>query len=877
MAKVTYQINEKSRYHADLIRQLAEVGRKSMAENPADVVHEFLRTVCAITGAQTTSVYQHEDENCFERVYSYKKEGAVPVSERVILEKTKFPELIENFEQQDFVRIEKPEDWVSGERNAYEQICRCGIKSMIAFKLTFGGNLSGCMILENPDLEASGTFIELIPLIDVFLGNVRQNHNNEALWKCSQEKIGEGKIELERERQFLEVLCRDYTTVYHLDLIHDTLEALKMTKTANAASIQTIQMRKKINYTEHMRFYCNEYVASRNQKEVLRIMDRSNLLKELNRNCRFVYRYESKPNRAGQRYFEVAVIRINEAEFDGNVLMAFRQIDDILTQEQKNHQELEEALERERVSNEVLTALGRIYYSIFRINLDEDIYEEISSQEDLHRLTGKSGCASAELREICQTLVVTEYQERIWQFFDLSTLSERLKEEDTVAAEYLAKDGNWHTARFIVKRRNPDGRVTHVLYVTQLISDTKRREQNWIAIAENANRANEAKSEFVSQIAHDIRTPMNALFGFLELAEAHVTDPEKVKYCLRKIRVAGDFMKELVNDVLDISRMENGKVKIQPELVSLRELISEFPAAMQHAKMGKKLAFYSHFHDIPYDRVMLDPLRVKQIYSNILSNAVKYTPDGGSVTFEVYEDVIPDRRKVRITAVISDTGIGMSEEYMEKMYGKFSRETDTRINKVNGYGLGLSIVHQLVDLMGGTIDARSKVGEGTSFCVRMEVPYAEGQADTIRKEEPFYEDGACAGMHLLVAEDNDLNYEVITELLAMHGITCERAEDGIICIEKFERSEPGVYHAILMDMQMPNMNGVDAARNIRKLNRIDAATIPIIAMTANALREDVRKCMDAGMNEHMAKPVEIKRLLKLLYALCGENRPGKSS
>lgn len=856
----------KSRYHTELIRQLAEVGKASVKEEWFDIVSKFLKTVSKITKAETVSIYQYDGKQGFEEIYRYDSEmGPIVDLNPINLEKNQFSQWIEHFSQQDSVIIGERKNMQKTDLLNYERLCKKTIRSMIAFGLTHNGELSGCMILENPDIDCSDTFIELIPLIDVFLGNVRQNHRNEKARKLEHDLLNENKLELKRERQFLDVLSRDYTTVYHLDLVNSTLEPLKLTNDANANKMPDIRMRKKVDYISYMKIYCKEYITSQNRQEISSVMAPDNLYKILSKNSRFVYRYESIPNRSGHKHFEIQIVRINEKEFDGNALMAFRHIDDIVTQEEARHRELEESLEKEKINNEILSAIGKIYYAIFRINLMTDVYEEISSDQQVHHLTGKSGCASAEMMEICRTFVVPEYQERIQKFFDLNTLGERLKNEETIAAEYLAKDGNWHTARFIVKRRDKKGRVTHVLYVTQLISDTKRREQNWIAIAEDANKANEAKSEFISQIAHDIRTPMNAIFGFLEIAQANISDEAKLQYCLEKMKIAGEFMKELVTDVLDLSRMEHGKLTLHPEEVSIKEMISEFGTALTHSKIEKQLTINTRIHDIIHDTIKVDPLRIKQIYSNILSNAIKYTPDHGSIDFEVYEEELKESMKVRVIAVISDTGIGMSEEYMKEMYGKFTRETDTRINKVNGYGLGLSIVHQLVDLMHGTIGVKSKLGKGSSFTIKLDLPYTEmAEKNKTKNLELKSEDNSCEGMYLLVAEDNDLNYEVISELLKIYKIQCEHAHDGVECIEKFKKADSHTYNAILMDMQMPNMNGVEATKNIRKLNKNGAATIPIIAMTANAFQEDVQKCMDAGMNEYLSKPIDTKKLLAVL-------------
>lgn len=230
--------------------------------------------------------------------------------------------------------------------------------------------------------------------------------------------------------------------------------------------------------------------------------------------------------------------------------------------EQKKQFELEQALAEANLKNEVISALSQIYYTIFLIDLEKDTFKEISGKSGSHRLAGKTGCASYEMNKLCNEFIVPEYKDRLLQFFDISTLAKRLENEETIATEYLTTDNNWHTARFIVRKRNEANTVTDVLYVTQIISASKRREQSWISIAEEANKANVAKTEFISQIAHDIRTPMNAIMGFTDIAATHLTEPDKVKYSLEKIKLSGNFLLELVNEVLDISKIENGQMKI---------------------------------------------------------------------------------------------------------------------------------------------------------------------------------------------------------------------------------------------------------------------------------------------------------------------------
>ena len=536
--------------------------------------------------------------------------------------------------------------------------------------------------------------------------------------------------------------------------------------------------------------------------------------------------------------------------------------------EQQQKRKLQEALDAATLNNEIISAISKIYFSIYRIDLVNDIYEEVSSENELHRLTGHTGKASTQMRELCHSFVAEEYQPQVLQFFDLSTLARRLQHDESLAIEYLAQDGNWHLARFIVKRRNEDGEVTNVLYVTRLISEQKRRERNWISAAREAERANQAKSDFLSRMAHDIRTPLNAIMGFNDIASRAVDNPQKVTESLEHIRTAGAYLQQLVNDILDITAIEGNHLRLLPRPMQLSSVCTMLTDIFTHMAQKKQIQMDFQLHDLDHSDLVADDLRLKQIYANLLSNAIKYTPDGGQVTFELFEQTGDKPETVQLTAVIRDTGIGIRADYLEKMYEKFSREVDTRVNNVRGSGLGLSIVRELVDLMGGNIDVQSEVGKGTTFTVRLQLPYIDqipAPVTTASHTLPCAGDaGSCNGMHLLIAEDNDLNYDVISELLSMHGLTCERAENGKICLERFSSMPAGTYDAILMDMQMPVMDGPEAARAIRALQSPEAKKIPILAITANAFAQDIDKCKAAGMNEHLAKPVNIHQLLATL-------------
>lgn len=675
----------------------------------------------------------------------------------------------------------------------------------------------------------------------------------------------ERQRELEAEREYLDVLTLDFLVVYHVNLDDNTSILIKADQGVSGYDSVKVFLRKLNNYRERMDRYCEKYVVPDLRMDFRRVMDLDNLRRQAKNSSRLVYRYRILQNDHQQQYFEVQMLPMKKEASPGEVLIAFRQIDDLVTEEQRRQIELEEQFERERNQNEVTAALGRHYSAIFQIDLQKDSFQQIVCREQVrHYFPAEEHSASGQFRWLCDEIIAPKYVDRMRRFFDLQTLTQRLRESDFIEEECMVKDGNWHRAQFVVKRRDEQGDAIDVLYSTQVIDEEKHYQEYLLAQVEHANYANEAKTDFISQVSHDIRTPMNAIFGFLDIAQANLDNREKLNYALNKIRVSGGFLKQLTDDVLDITRMESGRMPVRPELTDIGKLLDDVAVTTSNAKFGKKHNFVFDFTGIRHNTVLLDSLRVKQVYSNILSNAIKYTPDDGTISFAVSQQELPEPNKVQLVAYISDNGIGMSDEFMKKMFVKFERATDTRINNTSGFGLGLSITKQLVELMDGTMEVQSKVNVGTTVCIRLNVTYVEqSQQQQQNPRIPYAE--CCKGMHLLVAEDNELNREVITDLLAMCQVDCVCAKDGRECLELLQQAQPETYDAILMDMQMPNMNGLEATRAIRALATDWTKTIPILAMTANALKNDVEKCLQAGMNNHLSKPINMEQLMKMLW------------
>ena len=561
-------------------------------------------------------------------------------------------------------------------------------------------------------------------------------------------------------------------------------------------------------------------------------------------------------------------------------------------------------------------------------------------------------------------------------------------------AEFRTVNGNWLLIGII-------SAALLLLFIIDL-SYMQYLTHRFQIAAQEAASASKAKTDFLSTMSHDIRTPMNAIIGLTTLTERNLGDREGVRENLRKISLASNHLLTLINDILDISKVESGKLNLSPVTFSIVETVENLVNLSQPMIREKNIDFCFHVSRMDVEYLHADQLRLNQIYINLLSNAIKYTEPGGRVSVDLNETPSDVPGCVRLTYIVSDTGIGMTPEFMERMYQPFSRQTDSRVNSIQGTGLGLAITRQMVELMNGTIECRSVVGEGTTFTVAIDIAVAQRQREDMKLEpmdvlivdddvilldtamdtlrslgvtperavdglealgmivrrheqgrdysvvivdwkmpdmdgvetvrriraevdaripillvsaydrsdiedaaraagadgfiskplfrstlydkinellgkeatsaEPEDDYSDLAGMRILVAEDNDVNWEIISAMLGMFGIETDRAENGRVCVERMRDAAEDSYALIFMDVQMPEMNGLDATRSIRALDDPWARSIPIIAMTADAFSENVSACLEAGMNGHIAKPVDLKLVIKEIRRVRGGSR-----
>ena len=388
--------------------------------------------------------------------------------------------------------------------------------------------------------------------------------------------------------------------------------------------------------------------------------------------------------------------------------------------------------------------------------------------------------------------------------------------------------------------------------------------ENAFEVAENANHA---KSDFLANMSHDIRTPMNAIMGMTTLIEHDAQLPDKVREYTKKIQCSSQHLLGIINDVLDMSKIESGTTIINVGEFYLPELLEQMDTAFRPQTDAKKQKFEIKIQNLEHKWLLGDSMRLLQILNNLLSNAYKYTPAGGTICIEVQEMEQSSSSYAKLCFKVMDNGIGMSREFLARIYDSFTREECSVTNTIQGTGIGMSIVKSLVDLMGGSIDVESMQGKGTCFELILDFRISEKTVTDCSKQKEEKEEtdtSQLRGMHFLCAEDNELNAEILKELLHMEGADCVICPNGRAVVEKFEKSAPGDYDMILMDVQMPVMNGYEAAKAIRRGNHPLALAIPIVAMTANAFSEDVQKSLSAGMNAHISKPMDMKKLARVV-------------
>ena len=540
----------------------------------------------------------------------------------------------------------------------------------------------------------------------------------------------------------------------------------------------------------------------------------------------------------------------------------------VADQEQMDGEEFPLSLGKQvKEAHQALNALSTAYYHVSSLDLKTKKIELVKRSRKIDMdIQGNVADWDTQF-EVIKGIIAEQFVQKYIDFFDVQTMAARLHNKKSMSYEFKKKNGAWFLSMVVPQNYDEDGNVTSVLIANRDVTEEKLRElkqeeelQEAKAKAENAS---EAKSSFLFNMSHDIRTPMNAIIGYAELASRHLNDTEKLNRYLETIQVCGKQLLSLLGNVLNLARIENNKVEMEYTVSNVHENIGNCVAMFQQQTENKNQTLSLEEHII-YPYVYMDAPHVSEICLNILSNAVKYTNAGGMISCNVTQTSCEKEGWCNMVITISDNGIGMSEEFQKHIFENFERERNTTACRIDGNGIGMGITKKLVDLMHGTIEVKSKQGEGSIFIVTIPCRKASEENALVKKDTHLQNHGCLKGSRILLAEDNEINAEVATELLKEEGCIVEVANDGVACIDMIEKADAGYYKMILMDIQMPVMNGYDATIAIRNLNDTKKARIPIIAMTANAFAEDAKKALSVGMNDHVAKPIDMNIVIQIL-------------
>ena len=536
---------------------------------------------------------------------------------------------------------------------------------------------------------------------------------------------------------------------------------------------------------------------------------------------------------------------------------------------------LKKALDEATKRSEIILAIATLYVTIIHANVKERTYELLKGHDLVQKILGQKGKIDDVMERLPTTFAAKEWREQYREFLNFDTLTERLRNTNYVSTEFVSINGGWRLSRFIVKSRDTQGNVVDVLYVVRDITEEKLRElmyqKQLKASMEDAQRANISKTAFLQRMSHDIRTPLNGIVGMIHIAQKHSNDVAKLQECRQKVLQSTDYLQKLINNVLDISKLESGSLMLEYKSFDLVELLNNnmTVVAMSAYENGVRFEGGLEASTIRHRYLIGSPVHLSRVLMNLASNAIKYNHFHGTVNVHC-EELSDDGNMAVFQFVCSDTGLGMSEEFQKHAFDVFAQEGKQSTTTFSGSGLGLSIVKDIIELMGGMIELESKENVGSTFTVTVPFKIDHLVENNDSQNDSCSQSMELSGKRVLLVEDNAINMEIAHAILEEEHLNITEAKNGKEALEIFQNSKLNEYDVIIMDVMMPVMDGLEATKAIRMLEREDAKKIPIIAMTANAFEEDRKACLDAGMDEHIGKPIDIPLLKRTITKAIGD-------
>lgn len=712
--------------------------------------------------------------------------------------------------------------------------------------------------------EDEGSF-EVVIGIKIMDDLMQQHHQNEIrLQELVEEKnLQKEKLEAAYKKtseieSTLLALCNDYNIVYLCDLENDSLMVIK-----DIYSI--INPDSQHSYSSVFSTFQSIESLTKDNLDYLNCLKRENLMKTMQYQDELSLQFRFK-----ETYLETRIVKI-PSNHGVKVILGSRNINDIVKKREEQNKQLQDALIVERTFNNIIRAIGSIYMGIATINLVDKTYMILSNKNlDKDIFKPHSTGSIEQLKDIFVNVnAAHKYKDDVLEFINFTTLPDRMKDKQMISMELEGISGRWYTCSFIVEKKDKNGNITDVLMTISDIDEIKHKElevkEKLKEAAEKANQANVAKTNFLRRMSHDIRTPLNGIVGMINLAQRYGNDKEKLYECKEKVLTSLDYLLSLINDILDMSKVESNALVLEPKPFDLIETLNSIIAIIETSANehniqfigGKSLSYIPHRYFIGSQEYL------NRLLMNIASNAIKYNKENGSITLYCKE-ISSNENMALMQFVCSDTGLGMSEEFQKHAFEPFACEGKATITGYSGTGLGLSIVKDIVDIMDGSIEMDSKENVGTTFVVTIPLQMDSNPKIKVQTNEKELN---LSGKKALLVEDNEINLEIATIMLQDLGLIVTPAQNGKEALDIFEQSDTHTFDYIFMDVMMPVMDGLEATKRIRSLNREDAKTTPIIALSANAFEDDIKECLDAGMNAHVAKPIDVHALKEELSLL----------
>lgn len=524
-------------------------------------------------------------------------------------------------------------------------------------------------------------------------------------------------------------------------------------------------------------------------------------------------------------------------------------------------------MKRKEKEYHLINVIASIYSANLALYPEENIWKPIVMSKRLEKVIGHITQADRMLDAFNRERVAPAYQEAFGEFLKLKDLEERLGDRRFIGYTFEDVEGLWYQALLIPQKSEQDDHKQIVMLVIRDVSEQKRKEMTYQedlrVTAEEAERANAVKTDFLKRMSHDIRTPINGIRGLVNVGKSHIHDVDKIDECLDEIMRSSDMLVDLVNNVLNMSKLESGGIQLTEEAFDLQEMLDDVKRFVNVQAERKQISLQIDAAEVEHYHLIGSPLHIRQIFQNIIENAVKFNMDSGSVNV-VCRELASDENIVELEMVCADTGIGMSEEFQKHVFEAFVQEDTSARTTYSGIGLGLAITKKLVNCMDGEISFESKQGIGTVFTVKLPVQIDRAYYQPAEKKDPLQ---VMKGLQILLVEDNELNMEITKYIMTEQGAVVTEAWNGKEAVDIYESCKSGTFDVILMDIMMPVMNGVEAARCIRASEKEDAKSIPIIAVSANAFDDDIAQSLAAGMNMHLAKPLEFQKVIEAIAAL----------